>query len=101
MQFKNEFKNEKDEFAGLARAFNTAVVSSLASEKNDVSSELFGLSDSPAFKTILAAINALSREQGVAEHEAATQVIQTFRKMDKLWSEQLLHEGYARIKNAN
>ena len=82
----------------LSKIFNTSLVSSKAKSKRDFSSELFALTDSTAFKTILNAVQQLARVQGISEKQAAEQVIQTFRRMDELWGEYLFHEGIDRLK---
>ena len=85
-------------FEELSKIFNTSIVSSKAKAKRDFSSELFALTDSTAFKTILNAVQQLARVQGISEKQAAEQVIQTFRRMDELWGEYLFHEGIDRLK---
>lgn len=82
----------------LSRIFNTALVSTQAGTKRDFAAELYELTESASFKAILSAVRQLSRVQGMTERQAAEQVIQTFRKMDEVWSEYLFREGVDRIR---
>ena len=86
-------------FEELSRVFNTAVVSTRAESIRDFSTELFTLVDSPAFKALLHGVKQLARTQGISEREAAEQMIETFRKLDKIWGEYIFQEGVDRIKN--
>lgn len=82
----------------LTRIFNTAMVSSHTDLKRDFSAELYQLTQSASFKAILSAVRQLSNVQGVSERQAAEQVIETFRKMDEVWSEYLYREGVDRLR---
>ena len=83
----------------LSRVFNTAVLSSRENEMRDFSSELYQLMQSRAFKSILFAIRQSARENNLTEKEAAEEIISTFRKVDRIWSEYLFQEGMDRVKN--
>ncbi|MBC7693343.1 MAG: hypothetical protein H7222_16380 [Methylotenera sp.] len=65
----------------------------------DFSAELYTLMQGRAFKAILSSIHQLSQEQGISEREAAESVIQAFRKVDRIWSEYIFHEGVDRLKS--
>lgn len=82
----------------LVRVFNTALVATRAGAIRDFSSELYQLVESPAFRAILTAIRQTARSQGLSEREAAEDVIQTFRKLDRLWGDYVFHEGLDRLK---
>jgi hypothetical protein len=83
----------------LVRIFNTAIVSTQAGKKRDFSAEIYELTESSSFKTILSAVRQLARVQGVSERQAAEEVIQTFRKMDEIWSEYVFKEGLDKLRN--
>ena len=82
----------------LTRIFNTALVASKVESSRDYSGELFRLMETPAFRAILTGVRQLARSQGVSEKEAAEGIIQTFRKMDRIWGEYLTQEGVDRLK---
>jgi hypothetical protein len=82
----------------LARVFNTALVSTRAGTVRDFSTELYSLVDSPAFRAILSSVRQLSRTSGCSEKEAAETLIETFRKLDQIWSEYIFQEGVDRLK---
>lgn len=83
----------------IARIFNTAVVATRVEASRDFSAELYTLIESPAFRAILSSIRQLARSQGVSEREAAEAMIQTFRKVDRVWSDYIFQEGIDRLKN--
>jgi hypothetical protein len=82
----------------LVRVFNTALVASHASPARDFSNEIFELMENPAFRAILGAVRQFARLQGLSERQAAEQIIATFRKMDRVWSDYVFHEGVSRLK---
>ncbi|MFZ9595001.1 MAG: hypothetical protein ACO3A2_02880 [Bdellovibrionia bacterium] len=81
-----------------ARVFNTALVSSLAESKRDLSAELQELTQSAAFQAILNSVRQLAAVQGISERQSSEQIIQTFRKMDEVWGEYLAKEGLDKIR---
>lgn len=83
----------------LARIFNTALVATRVETIRDYSAELYSLIETPAFRAILMAIRQLARTNGITEREAAETMIQTFRKMDKIWGEYIFQEGVDRLKS--
>lgn len=83
----------------LTRIFNTALVSSRVEEIRDYSAELYKLMDTPAFETILNSVRTLARQQCLSDRDAAELIIQTFRKLDRVWTEYVLHEGVERLKS--
>ena len=82
----------------LARIFNTALVSSKGAKQRDHSSELFQVMETPAFQMILHAVRSLARGQGVTEREAAERLIETFRKVDQLWTDYVFQEGVEKLR---
>ncbi len=82
----------------LVRVFNTALVTSRLDGSKAYVREMTDLVETPAFRAILNAVRQLARLQGISERAAAEQVIQTFRKVDALWAEYLVHEGLAHLK---
>jgi hypothetical protein len=82
----------------LARVFNTAIVSTQVDESRDFSGELYRLVETAPFRAILQAVRQLSRSQGIPERQAAEQLIQTFRKMDRLWTDYVFKEGVDRLR---
>lgn len=82
----------------LTRIFNSALVSSRAESLKDFSHELLGLVESPAYQAIINAVRQLARSQGIGERESAEILIQTFRKLDRLWSDYVFQEGVDRLR---
>lgn len=83
----------------LARIFNTALISSRGEEVRDFTAELYGLMQSRAFKAILGAIKTLARDESLSEKDAAERLIQTFRKVDRIWLDYVFQEGIDRLKH--
>lgn len=81
-----------------ARIFNTAIVSTQVGGSRDFSQELAGLVDSPAFRSILSAVKQHARLQGISEKVAAEQIIQTFRCLDRAWTNYVFQEGVERLR---
>jgi hypothetical protein len=84
-------------FDELVRIFNSALLTSRTKEPHDFSAELHQLMESPAFKMILQSVRQLARSQGTSEREAAEQMIETFRKIDRIWQEYVFREGVDRL----
>lgn len=82
----------------LTRIFNSALVSSRAESLKDFSHELLGLVESPAYQAIINAVRQLARSQAIGERESAEILIQTFRKLDRLWSDYVFQEGVDRLR---
>ena len=85
----------------LKQIFNTALVSSFTDVKPDSAEEIHTLMDSPGFGAILQSIQLLAGEQGISEIDAAGELIRTFRRMDRLWTDYLIAEGVERLKLQN
>ena len=82
----------------LTRIFNTAIVSSKADVKRDLSAEIQALTQSASFKAILNAVRQLAAVQGLSERQSAEVIIETFRKMDDVWGEYIFREGLDKIR---
>ncbi len=87
--------------ARLNQIFNTALVNTRAEEQTEVTEELYRLMELPAFGCVLKAIQSLAAEQGSSEIDAAREVIRTFRRVDRIWSEYLIQEGVERLKGSH
>jgi hypothetical protein len=85
----------------LVRIFNTALVASHAGPTRDFSNEIYELMENPAFRAILGTVRQFARLQGLSERQAAEQIITTFRKMDRVWSDYVFHEGVERLKGSS
>jgi hypothetical protein len=85
--------------ADLTRLFNAAILSTRADRKKDFAGELYNLVESPAFEAILGAIRTLSRTGGFTERQAAEQIVQTFRRIDSVWTEYVIQEGVDRLRS--
>jgi hypothetical protein len=88
------------DFDHLSRIFNTALISSAADLSQDHSQELFQLSRSPAFRSILKASEELARDQACTEKEAIEALIHVFRRMDQIWQQCVYKQGLERLKTS-
>jgi hypothetical protein len=77
------------------------LVGTQAGQPRDFSNEIFELMENPAFRAILGAVRQHARLQGLSERQAAEQIITTFRKMDRVWSDYVFHEGVERLKGTS
>ena len=93
--------NDSAQRTRLNQIFNTALVSSHSETRPDSATEIQSLMDSAGFGAILQSIQLLAGEQGISEIEAARELIRTFRRMDRLWTEYLISEGVERLKLSN
>jgi hypothetical protein len=82
----------------LTRLFSTAILTTRVQKKRNFSAELRELTESPSFRTILSAVRQHAQIQGLTEKQAAEQIIDTFRKIDEIWSEYLVQEGIDRLR---
>lgn len=83
----------------LLRVFNTAIIATRVGDSDrDLSGALMEIVSTPAFKAILAATRELALSQGISEKEAASTIIETFRQVDKVWSDYVFREGVERLK---
>jgi glycyl-tRNA synthetase alpha subunit len=77
-----------------SQVFHTAV----ATLQSDMSHELFTGSsqelqqvmETPAFECMLQAVHLLSERKKISELEAARELIKTFKKIDRLWTQHVL-----------
>lgn len=86
--------------AELTRLLNAAILSTRADRKRDFAGELYQLVESPAFEAILNAIRNLASTSGMSERQAAEAIIQTFRKVDQVWTEYVFQEGVDRLRDS-
>lgn len=82
----------------LTQVFNSALVTTRSEEISSSTAELYRLIEQSAFGAILNSIQTHATEKGISEVEAAREVIQTFRKIDSIWTQFLLSEGVERLK---
>lgn len=82
----------------LTRLFNTVLVASKGGTPHHFLSELKTLTESRAFKAILTAVQELACSEKIRTHQAAEQIIQTFRKIDDIWQDYLLKEGLEKLR---
>lgn len=98
MSHSNIPLDSKDE-EYLTKALNTAFVTSGDLTNQASLQELIGLSRGPAFRAILASIHRLSQEMGCSESEAAIEIVQTFRRLDRLWHDYVFNQGIEKLKS--
>jgi hypothetical protein len=86
--------------AELTRLLNAAILSTRADRKKDFASELYQLVETPAFEAILGAIRTLAHTSGMSERQAAESIVQTFRKIDQVWTDYVFQEGVDRLRDS-
>lgn len=86
----------------LCRVLNSAMVSTRGSLEGAAASsstqELAVLMKTPAYRHLLLAVENMAEEQGLTEKDAAEVMVQTFRRVDQIWSEYLIQLGLERLK---
>src|SRR3954465_7427441 len=87
--------------AELTRIFNAAILATRTDRKRDFAAELYQLVETPAFEVILQAIRSLAQKQAVTDRQAAEHVIDTFRKIDSVWTEYAFQEGVDRLRGGS
>jgi hypothetical protein len=78
---------------------NTAIVKS-KEKKIDSSDEtrLKSLCQKPVIESLNKAIIHLAETQHISRDQAATQIIETVRELDKVWSDYVMMEGITKLK---
>ena len=79
---------------------NTAIIKSkesrLQSSYEDRLNETCG---KPAIKAISTAISDLSESQKISRDQAAIQIVETVRELEKIWDDYVMMEGINNLKN--
>ncbi|MCM0604775.1 MAG: hypothetical protein KA715_01660 [Xanthomonadaceae bacterium] len=83
----------------LIKQINAAFVNSHAhGQKESSAQELQRILTSPALGAILRSIRILASEEGITEMVAAENVVDAMQSLDSIWTQYLIQEGLARIK---
>jgi len=86
----------------LIKMINGAIVASYKERSQEKSAhELQRLLTGPAMGAILRATRTLATEQQIPEAESAALIVQTFQKLDKIWSDYLIQEGLEKIRGSS
>ncbi len=80
------------------KLFNTAVIATKIPKLSNYSSKLSELVQGKAFHCILSAIRDYAKEAGVPEEQAAEEIVQTFRDIDRVWDDYIFQEGLDKLK---
>jgi len=80
------------------KLFNTAIVATKIPKLCNYSSQLSELVQSKSFHAILKAIQLHAETCGLSEEQAAEEVVQTFRDIDKIWDNYIFQEGLDKLK---
>lgn len=54
---------------------------------------------SPAIDSLCVAIEHLSESQKISRDEAAVQLVETVRELDKIWNDYVMMEGISKLKD--
>jgi signal transduction histidine kinase len=80
------------------KLFNTAIIATKIPKLTNYSAQLNELVQTPAFQFILKAIREYAASTGVSEEQAAEQMVQTFRDIDRVWDAYIFQEGLDKLK---
>lgn len=80
------------------KLFNTAIIATKIPRLSDYSNQLGTLVQSPAFQAILKAIRDYAVAMNVSEEQAAEEIVQTFRDIDRIWDDYIFQEGLDKLK---
>ncbi|MEW6058099.1 MAG: hypothetical protein AB1540_15950 [Bdellovibrionota bacterium] len=80
------------------KLFNTAIIATKIPKLSNYSSKLNELVQGKAFQAILSAIRDYANATGVSEEQAAEEVVQTFREIDRIWDDYIFQEGLDKLK---
>jgi hypothetical protein len=78
--------------------FNTAIIATKIPKLANYSSKLSELVQSKSFQTILKAIREHAQQSGLSEEQAAEEIVQTFRDIDRVWDDYIFQEGLDKLK---
>lgn len=80
------------------KLFNTAIIATKIPKLSNYSSQLNELVQSKAFQAILTAIRSHAESSGISEEQAAEEIVQTFRDIDRIWDDYIFQEGLDKLK---
>ncbi len=80
------------------KLFNTAVIATKIPKLSNYSTKLAEIVQSKQFHAILGAIREYAAEAGISEEQAAEEVVQTFRDIDRVWDDYIFQEGLDKLK---
>jgi hypothetical protein len=79
---------------------NTAIVKSKEKNINKSYEErLVKICKSPALEAINSSISLLAEKQKISRDQAASQIIDTIRDLDRIWNDYVMMEGIDQLKN--
>ena len=78
---------------------NTAIIKSKERKiDNSYEERLARVCQTPAVKAISGAIAQLAEAENISRDQAAIQLVETVRELDKIWSDYVMMEGIGRLK---
>lgn len=80
------------------KLFNTAIIATKIPTLTNYSAQLSELVGSAPFQSVLNAIRDYAKTAGIPEEQAAEEVVQTFRKIDRIWDSYIFQEGLDKLK---
>ena len=79
---------------------NTAIIKSKESRlQSSYEDRLNETCSKPAIKAISTAISNLSESQKISRDQAAIQIVETVRELEKIWDDYVMMEGINNLKN--
>ena len=79
---------------------NTAIIKSKESRlESSYEDRLSETCQKPAIKSLSVAISHLSESQKITRDQAAIQIIETVRDLEKIWEDYVIMEGINNLKN--
>ena len=92
--------HRQQEHQESVQLLNTAIIKS--KEKiidSSYEERLSKTCQSPAIESICNAIDHLSESQKISRDQAAVQIIETVRELDKIWNDYVMMEGISKLKD--
>lgn len=79
---------------------NTAIIKSKESRLESSYEERLGeICKKPAMKAISLAITELAEDQKISRDQAAIQLVETVKELEKIWEDYVMMEGINNLKN--
>lgn len=90
-------KKSSPTFEQLIKIINTAFISTQLCEQN-LSEDLQKHIKTPEFQYFVKMVKQFAEQENLSYQEAAESIVDTFRKVDKIWKEFVYQEGIKKLK---
>ena len=91
--YRSEAKAMNEDTREWVSAFNTSILTTRSNELKDRPQEFSALMQTPEFASLLIAARHLADSEGLTKEEATERLIETFRRLDGIWTQMVLKRG--------